>query len=450
MEAKLYTTNEYGELSERTVTPGASLSGVKTLTKAEKTPLKGFLGFGVAITGSSCYNLSLMEKSDRKKLLTHLYSKAGLGFGIGRLSIGASDYSAEIYSYDDTENDTELKDFSIDRDKKYIIPIIKEILEINPELILFASPWSPPGWMKTGGSIGGGYMRREYIDCYADYFVKFIGAYAEEGINIYAVTPQNEPETQQNGGKMPACIWHPDIEAEFIAVLRKKFDQNGIKTKIWGYDHNFAGTDRVLWTLNEHPETAAALDGVAFHYYEGAVEQTTVIKEKYPDLSLHFSEGGPRLYDNYATDWCKWTLMMIKALSCGYSSFTGWNLMLDEMGGPNVGPFFCGGLITRNSLSGELSFSGQYKAFRHFAPFVKPYSKVYPLELSENFDSIFSYNGKKDYAPAGCVIEDPDGTETLVLVNPAEAKAQLQYFKDNKWWYIELLPKTSATVVFKD
>ncbi len=448
MQAKIFTTNEYGEFQVKPVTNGVSLSGAKTLTKREKAPNTNFLGFGVAITGSSCYNLSLMEGEERKKLLYKLYSKDGLGFGIGRLTIGSSDYSAEIYSYDDTQNDTELKNFSIDRDKEYIIPIIKEILEINPDLKLFASPWSPPFWMKTGGSMGGGYMRREFIDCYADYFVKYIKAYAEEGIDIYAVTPQNEPETQQ-GGTMPACIWHPDIEAEFIAVLRKKFDSENIKTKIWGYDHNFAGTDRVLWCLSEHKSMSEALDGIAFHYYEGSVEQTLAMKEKYPALSLHFSEGGPRLYDNYATDWCKWTLMMVKALNCGYSSFTGWNLMLDETGGPNVGPFFCGGLITRNAASGELSFSGQYKAFKHISPFISQSSKIYPLEISHQNDYIFSYSGKKNYSAEGCVIENQDRSETLLLVNPADTKLQLQYFKDDKWWYVELLPKTSATVIFK-
>lgn len=448
MKAKIFTTNEYGEHLEKKVFGGVALSGAKTVAKNDNAPNTDFLGFGVAITGSSCYNLSLMDAEERHKVLCDLYSKEGLGFNIGRLSIGSSDYSAEIYSYADTEDDTELKDFSIDRDKEYIIPIIKEILEINPDIKLFSSPWSPPGWMKTGRSLGGGYMRREYIDCYADYFVKYIKAYKEQGIDIYAVTPQNEPETQQNG-KMPACIWHPDIECEFIAVLRKKFDQNGVKTKIWGYDHNFAGTDRVLWCLDEHPEMAQTCDGIAFHYYDGAIEQTAVIKEKYPTLSLHFSEGGPRLYDNYATDWCKWTLMMIKALNNSYSSFTGWNLMLDETGGPNVGPFFCGGLITRNSLSGELSYSGQYKAFKHLSPFIRPDSRVYPLDISGQGDCIFQYSGKKDYCPEGCVIEDSDGIETLILVNPSEVKAQLQYFKDDKWWYIELLPKTSATVIFK-
>lgn len=119
------------------------------------------------------------------------------------------------------KNDMKLENFSIERDMEYIVPMIKEIMKHNPNIKLFASPWSPPGWMKTEGSMCGGYMKWEYIDCYADYIIKYLQAYKKEGIEISAITPQNEPETHQ-GGHMPACIWHPDFEAKFVEVLRKK------------------------------------------------------------------------------------------------------------------------------------------------------------------------------------------------------------------------------------
>ena len=228
MKAKIITTNEYGEFIERDVFSSTPLSGISTATACSETENKGFVGCGVAITGASCYNLALMNKEDRQKLLKHLYTSEGLNMKIGRLTIGSSDYSAELYSYDDVEGDVELKHFSIDRDKDYIIPMIKEILEIKPDLKLFASPWSPPGWMKTGGSLGGGYMREKYLDVYAEYFVKYVKAYEAEGIKISAVTIQNEPETHQNG-QMPACRWHPDTEAKFAGILRKAFDKKCLK-----------------------------------------------------------------------------------------------------------------------------------------------------------------------------------------------------------------------------
>ena len=156
MKAVMYITNDYGEYISKPLNYGVSLSGATTAVKSENMLNTSFLGFGVAITGSSCYNLSLMKTDERRSLLKHIYTKEGLNLNVGRLTIGSSDYSAEVYTYDDVNDDTSLQHFSIERDKEYIIPIIKEILEIKPNLTLFASPWSPPAWMKTGGSIGGG------------------------------------------------------------------------------------------------------------------------------------------------------------------------------------------------------------------------------------------------------------------------------------------------------
>lgn len=448
MKAVMYITNDYGEYISKPLNYGVSMSGATTAVKSENMLNTGFLGFGVAITGSSCYNLSLMKTDERRSLLKHIYTKEGLNLNVGRLTIGASDYSAEIYTYDDVDNDTSLQHFSIERDKEYIIPIIKEILEINPNLTLFASPWSPPAWMKTGGSIGGGYMREKYLDCYADYIVKYLKAYEAEGIKISAITPENEPDTGQNG-TMPTCTWHPDTEAKFITILRNKFNENGINTKIWCYDHNFSGAKRVDWCFTEYPNLINDCDGVAFHYYGGTIEQTAFLKSKYPNLQLHFSEGGPRLFDNYSTDWCKWTLMIIKALNNGYSSFTGWNLMLDETCGPNIGPHYCGGLVTRNYTSGDLSYSGQYKAFKHFKN-ITPLSRVYPLNFNHDELCMFIFDRTAKLHTAGCIIENDSGNTEIVLVNPSNEKEQIQYYHGGKWWYIEMLPNTSATIIFEE
>ena len=448
MRVTQYNTNKYGEHIPVTLQPAISLAGT---VKAEKAPApsgSSFIGFGVAITGSSCYNLAQMQPEDRTAFLKSIYTSEGLGLSVGRLSVGSSDYSADLYTYDDVDGDVALEHFSIERDKDYISPMIKEILEINPDLYLFASPWSPPAWMKTGNSVGGGYMREKYIECYADYFVKYLKAYADEGIVIRAVTPQNEPETEQNG-TMPACVWHPEIEAKFISALRRKLRENGMDTEIWAHDHNFSGAGRVEWYFDEYPELHQDCSGVAFHYYGGTIENTMQLKEKVAPLRLHFTEGGPRLYDHYDNDWCKWTSMMLKTLNCGYSSFTGWNLMLDETGGPNIGPFFCGGLVTRNRLNGELSFSGQYKAFRQVASYVRKDSLIYPLTFDTKGFPMFGYPDTCDMPLDGTFIENTDGSAALILVNHESTKRQVQYFKDGQWWYIELLPETVAPVTFE-
>ncbi len=438
-----YFTDKNAVFQKREIFPAEYMRAAVQLTPSTNSAFQGFRGFGVAITGSSCYLLSKMDKDARTALLCDLYTAQGINLSVARLSVGSSDYSAELYSYDDVPFDTSLEHFSIARDEEYIIPMIKEILTIRPDLYIFAAPWSPPGWMKTGGDMCGGYMRAEFIDCYADYIVKFIKAYAEHGIKISAITPQNETETDQDG-KMPACIWHPEIEAEYAKILKKKLDDAKLDVKVWFHDHNFSGHRRVEWCLDNISKLADSLDGVAFHYYGGNIESTLDIPRRYPHLELNFTEGGPRLYDNYSTDWCKWGTMMTKVVSCGYKSMTGWNLMLDECGGPNIGPFFCGGLVTKNSLSGELSYSGQYKAFKHFAPYITPKSRIYALQGDENMQ-MFGYPASP--RPVFGIMIENEGQTVLVLVNHHTDKKQVQFTVGGVCYYAELLADTISTII---
>lgn len=447
MKVTQYITNKYGEFTSTELKKALFMGGITPAKKVLSAKNTGFWGFGVAITGASCYNLAKMTPENRRAFLEDIYGKKGLGLSVARISMGASDYSAELYTYDDVDGDTALAHFSIERDLEYIIPMIKEILEINPDLKIYASPWTPPGWMKTSGSTCGGHMRDSFVECYAEYFVKFIKAYKEHGIEIIGITPQNEPETQQFG-KMPACIWNPETEVHFVSALRKKLDENGLDTEIWICDHSFGYCYRVDWQMKTFENMKNEINGFAFHYYDGGIEETTYLADEYPDLKLHFTEGGPRLYDHYDNDWCKWSTMMIKTLNHRYSSFTGWNLLLDETGGPNIGPFFCGGLATVDRQSREIiNYSGQYKAFKHISPFVNANSVIYPLDFPKDNRAIFNYpNLGKPFE--GCAIENEDGTECLVLVNPNGEKAQIQYEKNGEFYYFEVLPDTVTTVVF--
>ncbi len=443
--AKQIITDALGEREVREIFPAARIPDAALTQPDVSAKNDGFLGLGEAITGSSCYVLSKMEKSAREALLKSIYGKEGLNLSVARISIGASDYSAELYSYDDGEEDVSLERFSVERDRAYVLPILKEILKIKPDLFVFASPWSPPGWMKTGGSMCGGYMRDKYVDVYADYFVKFIKAYAEEGVRVSAVTPQNECETQQSG-RMPACEWHPETEAKFILSLRKKLDENGLKVQIWAHDHNFSGTDRVLWYLDNVDGLASALSGVAFHYYDGNIEQTRQVRKKYPALKLHFTEGGPRLHDNYATDHVKWAKMLTMAIECGYSSMTGWNLALDECGKPTIGPFDCAGFVTVSG--GEVSVSGQYKAFSHVSPYLRKDSAIYPLVCRDWQEDRMAYYPRRSEAPRGFVIKSPSAAPVVVLVNANDSRAQTQVELDGKLWYADLPAKSVSTLEF--
>lgn len=455
MTVQYYTSKE-NYMVPRAVFPAAPRLGAEALTVGDAPCTKNFMGFGVALTGSSCYLLSRMEPTQRKALLQDIFGKDGLNLSVARLSIGASDYSPELYSYDDVPFDESLTHFSIERDLEYIVPMIREVLEIRPDLYIFASPWTPPGWMKTGGDLCGGYMREQYVDCYADYIVKFIEAYKAQGITVRAITPQNEPQTQQ-AGRMTACLWHPEIEAKFAISLRKKLDAKGLHVEIWLHDHDFSGEAQVRWQLENIAGLQAAVSGVAFHYYNDYIEKTLTLRQAYPDLPLHFTEGGPRLYDNYGTDWCKWMLQMVAALRCGYQSFTGWNLMLDENGWPNNGPFSCGGLVTRHSITGELSYSGQYRAFAHIAKFITPKSKIYPLQSDlPVYNALHKFPKAQALPVQGVLIDNADGHPVLVLVNPERGPVgtvmtegrRTQVLVDGQWWYMELLPESVATIKF--
>ena len=173
-----------------------------------------------------------------------------------------------------------------------------------------------------------------------------------------------------------------------------------------------------------------------------------VVKRAHPNLPFHFTEGGPRLYDNYATDHTKWATVMIEALCHGCRSFCGWNLMLDETGGPNIGPFFCGGLVTLNSVTGDLTYSGQYHAFRHLSKVICRGAEVYDCVIAGEGDCYSSY--PKRAMPLHAVLaKNTDGSRVLVVANGDKAKRQIQCDFGGEKYYFELLPDSVSTVVIE-
>ena len=415
--------------------------GAQSVEIGREPSVDSFLGFGVALTGSSCYLLNRAEKSARDRVLGDTFGKDGLNLSVARVSVGSSDYSAELYCYEDKYGN-----FSIDKDREYVLPTLKEALKANRDLKFFSAPWSPPGRMKTGGSMCGGFMREKYLEEFAEYYCKFLAAYKNEGIDIFALTAQNEPETDQLG-KMPACLLSPELEAKFVLILREKMRQYGLGAEIWLCDHSFSYVDRVLWQLKEFPELKNAVSGAAFHYYGGGADLTDVLRAKYPGFAWHFTEGGPRLYENYDTDWCKWGVTICHALNHGTKSFTGWNLLLDETGAPNIGPFFCGGLITLNSQSGELSYSGQYRALAHFAPVIDRGNSIYPCKVHDvGAIETSRYPALELPCAATVSVNQKSGAVALFYVNPTKVKKQVTFDLRGNTVYFEALPDSLTTV----
>lgn len=368
------------------------------------------LGFGAAMTDAACYVISQMKATERAELMHEMFAPGEMALNVCRTTIGASDYSRKLYSYDEsTEPDPELKKFSIDYDKAYILPVLREARKVNPELFLFSSPWSPPGWMKANNSMLGGAMRKLSFGPYAQYFVKFMEAYKAEGVTIDAVTVQNETDAEQDG-RMPACLWAQEEEIEFVKLhLGPALRKAGLPAKIWVIDHNYNLWGRALGELSD-PAAYEYIDGIAWHGYVGDPSAMTRVHEAFPAKGAHWTEGGPDISQpDYATDYTTWATTFNGIVNNWSESITAWNLALDEKGNPNIGPFPCGGVVTVENGTGKVTRSGQYWAFAHFTKHVQRGAQVFATE------------GVGRDGAAGPVthtgFRNPDGKNVVVLAN---------------------------------
>jgi len=333
-----------------------------------------------------------------------------MNLSVCRTCVGSSDYSTRAYSYDEGDADPDLQRFSIDHDREYILPMLREARKANPDLFLFSSPWSPPGWMKANGSMLGGSMRRKYMPSYANYFLRFLQAYEAEGVPIQAVTVQNEVDTDQDG-RMPACIWPQEYEVDFVRQnLGPLFEHSGVKTKIWLIDHNYNLWGRAAAEL-ETPDLRKYSNAIAWHGYVGEPEWMDRVQKAYPDVEMYWTEGGPDYADpEYAKDWTSWSRTFTGVLRNWCRSITGWNLALDEQGRPNIGPFSCGGLITIHARDKSFSYSGQFWAFGHYSRFIRRGAvRIESQGTTPNLEHV--------------AFENPDGRRVVVLTNSGSARS---------------------------
>jgi glucosylceramidase len=408
----------------------AGAPGGEVISLDPQKKFQEILGFGAAFTDASCYMFSQLSPEAREKLFHQLFHPSELGLSVCRTCVGASDYSTELYSFDEGDPDPELKRFSIAHDQSYFLAALKQARQVNPELFLFSSPWSPPGWMKPNGSMLGGCIHKHYFPAYAQYFVKFLQAYAEEGVPIQAVTSQNEVDTDQDG-RMPACLWGQEYEIEFVRQhLGPALEAQNIPTKIWLLDHNYNLWGRAICELDD-PGVKKYSRAVAWHGYVGDVSMISKVHEAHPDVEMHWTEGGPDISSpKYATDWAVWGRTFSGALRNWCQSITGWNLALDEHGRPNIGPFPCGGLVTIHSQTKEITRSGQYWAFAHFSASIRRGARRF--ESSEDLESI-------DHVAC----ENPDRGKVLVLTNSSTSRKVLLQMNE---WVADLTVPTDSLV----
>ncbi|MFC6545128.1 glycoside hydrolase family 30 beta sandwich domain-containing protein [Cohnella cellulosilytica] len=285
------------------------------------------LGIGTSMEESTVFNLARMSESKREEICRSLVDRErGAGFNLIRITLGTSDFTARaFYSYNDLEpgeTDFELERFSIRKDIEYgIIDVLRRLRELQPELLFFASSWSPPAWMKTSGSLMRGQLKEgeQYTRTLAKYYRMAIQAYREQGIELYAITVQNEPLLEID---YPSCYMSPQRQTELIAALREELDEHGLRTKIWIFDHNFADAWAYVSPILNDAAGRAAADGIAFHDYDG---EPTVMRElqcAYPDLSIHLTERS--LWGVEAAD------RFVQYFRSGASSYNAWVTMLDS------------------------------------------------------------------------------------------------------------------------
>ncbi|WP_036708453.1 glycoside hydrolase family 30 protein [Paenibacillus pinihumi] len=442
-EAWLSTIDQAQELEKQKEIEITESPAVKQITDRilvdTRTRFQEMDGFGASFTDASAYLVyKVLPEDERKKVMKHLFDpNEGIGISFLRQVIGASDYTSEIYSYNDLpegQEDFELKQFSIDHDRDYIIPAVLEALSINPDIKVMASPWSAPGWMKTTGQMIKGKLRPECYSVYAQYFVKFVQAYEEAGIPIYAVSVQNEPGYEPK--EYPGMLVSPSEEAEFIGKhLGPAFEKAGIKAKILCYDHNWDVPLHPLTVLSD-PGASRYTAGVAWHVYGGEHEAMSRVHEAFPDKGVWFTEAsGGSWIPPFRTAFLDQMKHVIRTTRNWSKSVVWWNIALDERNGPTVlSNSTCRGLVQINQQTKAVKYELDYYTMGHISKFVK--------QGAHRIDSTMVRDQLESTA-----FRNPDGSTVLILSNRTDEERVIE-INTGKGYTTYTLPGEAAVTLY--
>lgn len=431
-EVKVYTTASNTDL-RLTVTnnlefiesPQPIESEVSVFVNPEKQ-YQTFIGIGGAITDASAEVFAKLPKDKQRELLNAYYDKEkGIGYSLIRTNIHSCDFSSGSYTYVD-EGDKDLKTFTIEHDKQFRIPLIKKANEIaGGSLLLYASPWSPPAFMKDNNNmLKGGKLLPEYAQSWANYYTKFIKAYESEGIPVWGITLQNEPMATQ---KWESCIYTAEEERDFLKnFLGPTMHREGFADKkIIVWDHNRDLINHRANTIFQDPEASKYAWGLGFHWYEswaGGEEMYDNVRnvyESFPDKPLIFTEGCAESFrpDGYQT-WKnaeRYGRSMINDFNNGTVGWTDWNILLDERGGPNHVENFCFAPMHADTKTGELIYTPSYYYIGHFSKFIRPDAKRVSTVSSRSHLLSTSFMNK-------------DGNTVTVVMNQSDLEIRYKLF----------------------
>lgn len=404
-------------------------------------------GIGGALTDASAETFYKLPKDKQKEFLTAYFDKdKGIGYTLARTPIQSCDFGSESYSYV-KEGDLELKTFDIGHDKKYRIPFIKEaIAAAGGKLTLYASPWSPPAFMKDNHNVlQGGKLLPAYYQSWANFFVKFIKAYEKEGVPVWGLTVQNEPMANQ---RWESCLYTASAERDFVKkYLGPTLQKNGMSNKkliIW--DHNRDLLYQRASTFLEDPEAAKYVWGIGFHWYETwskagpQFENVRLTHQAFPDKNLLFTEGCNESYDaNRVTDWAlgeRYGVSMINDFNAGTVGFTDWNILLDEKGGPNHVGNFCFAPVHADTHTGAITYTNAYYYIGHFSKFIQPGAKR--IASSASRDKLLT-----------TAFRNPNGTIAVMVMNKTDEKIDYLLWIKGMAATVTSEPHSIATLLIK-
>ncbi|WP_439651316.1 glycoside hydrolase family 30 protein [Pontibacter anaerobius] len=406
---------------DSSITFGNEANQYPTISVDDSEAYQRMDGFGFSLTGGSALLLHQMEPQKRAALLEELFGTEGKNIGISylRVSIGASDLDPEVFSYNDLpagETDVNMEKFDLSPDKKYLIPVLKEILAINPNIKIMASPWSPPTWMKTNNNSKGGSLKPEYFDAYAAYFVKYIQGMAAEGITIDAITIQNEP---LHPGNNPSLLMLPQDQAAFIKQsLGPAFKANDLDTKIVIYDHNADRPDYPISILDD-PEAKQYIDGAAFHLYGGTIDALTKVHEAHPDKNLYFTEQWIGAPGNFSGD-LRWHTknLIIGAPRNWAKTVLEWNLAADPEQNPHT-PGGCTECLGAVTIDGNtVNRNPAYYIVAHASRFARPGSVRVKSNVPDALPNV--------------AYKTPEGQTVLIVLNDSEYRQRFNISHEGK------------------
>lgn len=412
-----------------------------------KTTYQQFVGIGGALTDAAAETFAKLPEKKQEEFLRACYDKEkGIGYSLARTNINSCDFSSASYTYV-ADHDAGLQSFSIAPDRKYKIPFIKKAMAATGgRLKLYASPWSPPAWMKDNNSmVQGGKLLEAFRQSWADYYVRFIRAYEAEGIPVWGLSVQNEPMARQ---RWESCLFTAEEERDFIAkylgptLYRAKMEDK----KLIAWDHNRDLVYHRASTILDDAEAAKYVWGIGFHWYETWTgsemqhENVKKVKDAYPSTHLLFTEGCIEKFDfGRLGDWSlgeKYGRSMIHDFNSGAVGWTDWNVLLDERGGPNHADNFCFAPVIADTRSGELHYTNIYYYIGHFSRFIRDGAKR--IAASSNRDKLLT-----------TAFLNPDGSVVVVVMNGSEEKIDYKLWMQNKAADAVAMPRSVVSFVVR-